>query len=123
MNTKHTPGPLFVDNSNQYSVCIVDSKGECVSQEPRYAYSSKQETVEDVMTGRYMGKSMQEAIEGNARQLADMRLRAAAPDLLESANLLSAVLAPIAAATRDENLTAKIAIARAAIAKATGEQQ
>ena len=76
-----------------------------------------------VMNGQIVSGAI--GIDGSTQEekKANSMLISAAPELLESVNLLSAALAPIAAATRDENLTAKIAIARAAIAKATGGAQ
>lgn len=54
MNAKHTPGPLFVrqPESFPFDIQIVDAKGDVGFCESRYAYSSKQKTVEDVMQGR-----------------------------------------------------------------------
>lgn len=85
MNAKHTPGPLFVrqPESFPFDIQIVDAKGEVAFRESRYAYSTKQETVEDVMQGHGFPFDQRDAvIAENGRQLADMHLRAAAPDLL-----------------------------------------
>lgn len=84
---KHTPGPLFVKNDEKHTISIVDGKGRVVHGEYRQAWSSSQKTVEDVMTGRHMNDQCA-AVEANARQLADMYLRAAGPELFDAVNLV-----------------------------------
>lgn len=94
MTTKHTPGPLFVRNIDPNSVQIVDSNGEVVHSEPRCAYSSKHRTAKDAMEARNFDKEWkQQAIDANARQLADMHLRAAGPELLDAVDLVLASFA------------------------------
>lgn len=147
MSAKHTPGPLIVrqPESFPFDIQIVDSNGDVVFRESRYAYATKQETVKDVMQGHGFPFNQRDAvIEANERQLADARLRAAAPDLLDALNeMLNDIegligesagvyglhmngdLAPwseLEEGGRFERLSS-MSKARAAIAKATGEQQ
>ena len=116
MSEKYTKGPWFVQQEEKWPfyINIVDSNGQIVSNEPRYAYSSRQETIEDVMTAyRFPKDERDAAIKANETQLANAHLRAAAPELLEA--LKWAVDNPNDDAYWIEQ-------ARAAIAKATGEQ-
>lgn len=116
MSEKYTKGPWFVRQEEKwpFDINIVDSNGQIVSNEPRYAYSSKQETIEDVMTAYRFPKDERDAvIKANETQLANAHLRAAAPDLLEA-------LTDLLKQTGIDGWWADKA--RAAILKATGEQ-
>ena len=117
MSEKFTKGPWFVRQEEKwpFDINIVDSNGQIVSNEPRYAYSSRQETIEDVMTAyRFPKDERDAAIKANETQLANAHLRAAAPELLEF------VKEWLERQGSDDNyMTAK---ARAVILKATGEQ-
>lgn len=87
MSAKHTPGPLFVVHVDKYpfDIQIQDAHGNVIHQEPRYAHSTQARSIADVMSGvGFRGKEKDEAVAANARQLADICLRAAAPDLLEA---------------------------------------
>jgi hypothetical protein len=117
---KHTPGPLFVRQPEKwpFNIEIVDAAGAVVFEERRYAYGSRQETVEDVMTGYGMRSSLdpdmqEKSVAANEKQLADAYLRAAAPELLEA---LEDALLHLWPNTEAANK------ARAALAKARGEQ-
>lgn len=124
MNAKHTPGPLFVrqPESLPFDIQIVDAKEDVVFCESRHAYSTKQETVEDVMQGYGFPLDLRDAaIAANERQLADMNLRAAAPDLLKALKDCVAVMDRELAGLKV--IQPELSAARAAIAKATGEPQ
>lgn len=133
MNTRHTPGPLHVDTDKRFpfDLLLVDATGNIIARESRYAYSTKQKTVEDVMTGRYLDPDIRvDAVLANERQLADMVLRAAAPELLE---LIKELILPFeqtclcsreescAVCSRPSSEFATAVKARAIIAKAEGK--
>ena len=124
MSEKYTKGPWFVRQEEKWPfyINIVDSNGQIISSEPRYAYSSKQETIEDVMTAYRFPKDERDAvIKANEIQLANAHLRAAAPELLE---LLERAVGRLEIAHRNGDSIMKewVIDARAAILKATGEQ-
>ena len=124
MTDKHTPGPLFVrqPESFPFDIQIVGAKEDVVFFESRYSYSTKQETVEDVMRGYGFPLDQRDAvIAANERQLADMHLRAAAPDLLKALKNCVAVMDRELAGLKV--IQPELSAARAAIAKATGEPQ
>ena len=115
----HTPGPLSVVQHNKwpFDILTVDGAGNEIFREVRKAAGSSQSTVAEVMSGQcFKGKfDRDSAIAANGRQLADAKLRAAAPDLLEALTRLL---------DDDEaNLTlqGRRNLARAAIAKATAQ--
>lgn len=124
MNAKHTPGPLVVRQPEMFpfDVEIVEASGNVVFQESRCAFSTKQKTVEDVMQGHGFPVDQRDAvIAANERQLADMHLRAAAPDLLKALEDCVAVMDRELAGLKV--IQPELSAARAAIAKATGEPQ
>jgi hypothetical protein len=90
METKHTPGPLFVRQPEKYPfpVEIVNESGEVVFSEQRHAHGTGQKTVQDAMEARNMryrgcpDDFVDNCIAANERQLADAYLRAAAPEML-----------------------------------------
>lgn len=84
-DTKWTSGPLHVVQQENWpwQIEVHDAEGNCVSTEQRTAYSSRHKTLNDVMTG-YDMPDVQEAVFLNERQVADMQLRAAAPELYEA---------------------------------------
>lgn len=113
---KHTPGPLFVrqPEDDLYHIQIVNAAGDVIFSEPRHSYSSKMETVDDVLGGYgFPRRDRDDAARANQRQLADAYLRAAAPEMLEA--LEDAV-------ERQGFTNANLIFARAAIAKARGEE-
>jgi hypothetical protein len=111
---KHTPGPLFVVQPEKwpFDIQTVDANGNVVFSERRMAYGSNQKTIADVMDGHGFKDKREEAVEWNARQLADAYLRAAAPDLLQA---LQKIHANGYTNMADHDMVAS------AIAKATGE--
>jgi hypothetical protein len=116
----HTPGPWCVEQLERFpwDISIVAADDEVLYLR-RNAHSSKDRTLDDVMSCRHHGMGQDEAAEGNRRQLADARLIAAAPELLEA---LKAVVTPLAGGSFI-NLTGENAqAALAAIAKAEGKQ-
>lgn len=117
MNAKHTPGPLFVRQPEMFpfDVEIVEASGNVVFQESRCALSTKQKTVEDVMQGHGFPVDQRDAvIAANERQVADMTLLAAAPDLLEALNAVEG------AYQCGADLNIVMDQVKSAIAKATG---
>lgn len=119
---KGTPGPLTVRQQNKwpFDIEIVDASGEVVFTEKRFAYSTSHKSLEDVMNAvGISGANSNLAIEGNARQLADAYLRAAAPDLLDA--LIALRSAELEDNCSAESILALRAKADAAIRKALGE--
>ena len=114
--SKHTPGPLFVVQPEKwpFDIQTIDASGNVVFSERRMAYGSNQKTVADVMHGHGFKDKRDEAVEWNARQLADAYLRAAAPELLE---------ALVALIECDHTTNELWQAARDAVAKATPHQQ
>ncbi|HEX8894413.1 MAG TPA: hypothetical protein VF783_13875 [Terriglobales bacterium] len=127
--TKHTSGPLFVRQPAKwpFRIEIVDAAGEVVHSEARYAYSTKHETIEDVMTAHgFHRDDVDAAVAGNERQLADAHLRAAAPDLLDVLKALHDAVDNYfgpskTGAAWPKYFDAEMFAARAAISKALGE--
>ncbi|OZI56769.1 hypothetical protein [Bordetella genomosp. 4] len=105
MTTKHTPGPWhWTRYSSEYG-CLEDEKGRDVLR-----------AVSGIVYDEY--DSDPPSIEVDA---ADADLIAAAPELLEALQALDALRGPFS--PTDERINEAWAKARAAIAKATGEQQ
>lgn len=128
MTTKHTPGPLrvVVDQKFPFNLRIVNQDGETVADERRASYSTANRTIEDVMTARGLPPEDKPiAIEANERQLADMHLRAAGPDLLAAAKMClkaerKRAARILAGATASTYTNERIKALEAAIAKAEG---
>jgi hypothetical protein len=129
MKTKHTPGPWVVheDETWPFDIRIVGAKGEEIIDARRWAYSTSQKTLADVMAGvGFRAVEVREVVERNARQMDNMRLMGAALDMLEACRIClkaererAAKLLPGAPARTYTD--ARIAKIEAAIAKATGE--
>ena len=131
---KHTPGSVSIWQSKNWPFDIEfrDASGETLARFSRYATSSRQRTLEDCMEA--VGFPLVEVAgirEGLARQLADLTLWASATDLLEALKSAQTALAMIVSPFSIEATTTLDAYthalnaeqaARAAIAKATGEQ-
>jgi hypothetical protein len=120
MSAAHTPGPWFADEEH-YSDCsvVVDSRGfeivEAGSTANLLGYEEK------LGIPHWADKPGQAYIEiGPEEQRANARLIAAAPELLEALKACSAVCA--GQEMSKSGLIAALEMARAAIAKATGEQ-
>lgn len=117
MGTKHTPGPWVVVQEDvfPFDIKIVAEDGTLISRERRYAYSSKQESIEDVMTAFGFPFDQRDVVSrANEAQLANAVLMASAPDL---------VFQLLAAANYIDALGGDSKSYRSAISKATGEQQ
>ena len=115
--TKHTPGPLSVSFGTKwpFEILIINKSGSVVYRDSLPCHSSKDKSFEEALNCRNFKANEQEEYAAiNHRAVADAYLRAAAPDLLEFAREW------LGRQVTDENyMTAK---ARAAIARATGEQ-
>jgi hypothetical protein len=87
MKTKHTPAPLSVKPSNVWPFDIVtyDVDNNEVFRRRLPAYSTSDKTFKQALSGVSFDLSEQEQIkEMNHKALADEKLRAAAPELLDS---------------------------------------
>ena len=87
METKFTPGPLRVEQDEEwpFQIRIVNAAGEEIETRRRYASSSDQRTLDDCLNAVGFDHAERPAImEALARQLADAHLRAAAPDMFEA---------------------------------------
>lgn len=118
-DSKHTPGPLTVRQPDAwpFDIEVVNTDGDVVWSERRFAHSTKQKNLTDCLYAVGFDRDERPAvIAGIERQLADIHLRAAAPDLLEAVQLARGWLALWASAERE------LAIIDAAIAKAQGTQ-
>lgn len=117
MSAGHTPGPWVIEEEPlRIEVCAGDY---AVVSQHRYAYcSTHMGSIADVMSGRgFDPEDRPEVIAGNARQMADLRLIAAAPELLALViQYRDDLHFPPAADSIERRLTA----INAAIAKATG---
>jgi hypothetical protein len=125
MSAKHTPGPLKVVQvkSWPFDIQIVNQQGCVVFLEGRYSYSSKQESLEDVMTGYGFPKEDKEAVvSANEEQLANAYLRAAAPDLLEALRICEGNITSLAD-SHPRVWAGWLSVVQSAIAKATGESK
>lgn len=82
---KHTPGPWELEQQPTWPWDLCVSWGdEVVITARRWAHSTSQKTVADVLAGKHMGKDREKAAAMNQRQLANLRLISAAPELLEA---------------------------------------
>jgi hypothetical protein len=110
----HTPGPWLVieDTEWPFNPRVESQGGSVIVSERRMAFSSSAKTLAAIMDGHHMGKDRAEAVRLNALQMANLRLIAAAPELLE---------ALIALASEEGGDMQDVLRARAAISKATGE--
>jgi hypothetical protein len=121
-----TPGPLSVRQSEKwpFDLEIIDEEGNVILHERLHSHSTDQKTITDAMSGKYMGKHEELAAKVNQKQLANMRLWAAAPDLLAALQLVIKYDECDSDRGVDMMLLYAEAIqaARAGIVKATGEQ-
>jgi hypothetical protein len=81
-----TPGPwqLKWDEERPWSLYIESAGGSVLLAQDRMCFSSRQESLDALMDGHFMGtvSEMREAARVNALQVANLRLMAAAPDML-----------------------------------------
>jgi hypothetical protein len=89
METKHTPGPLTVKPFKEYpfDILTVNSKDEVVFRTKLPAHCTSDKTFEQAFKCVHFGidEDREKCIEANERALADEKLRAAAPELLQFA--------------------------------------
>ena len=120
MTTKHTSGPLSVSFGTKwpFEILISNESGAVIYRESLPCHSSKDKNFEEALNCLNFKASEQEEYAAiNHRAVADAYLRAAAPDLLEA---LGALLERYVLAIGNEGI--ECLNARAAIARATGEQ-
>ena len=118
MTTKHTPGPLSVSFGTKwpFEILIVNESGAVVYRQSLPCHSSKDKTFEEALNcWNFKASEQEEYAAINHRAVADAYLRAAAPDLLVA---LGSLLDALPSATTHPAINA----ARAAIARAAGEQ-
>jgi hypothetical protein len=117
---KHTNGPLFASREEKwpFAVVIKNAQGETFASESAYAYSTKAETLSQFNRAVGFDHDQREAvIAANERQMADAKLRAAAPELLDA---LQAITSAFLSHTQwNGEPPEEVKAARAAIAKAT----
>jgi hypothetical protein len=130
----HTPGPWAIveEQERPWRIEVVSAGGSVLLAQDRMTFASKQETLADNMSGRYMGTptEQREAARVGALQMANLRLIAAAPALLAALQAICATASDLSEdvlcefandksdPTAAEEARAMLA-ARAAIARAT----
>ena len=115
--TKHTPGPLSVSFGTKwpFDILIVNQSGDVVHRELLPCHSSKDKNFEEALNcWNFKASEQEEYAAINKRAVADAYLRAAAPDLLEALKQI--------AGNDPYHQSSAGRIARAAIARATGDQ-
>lgn len=125
MSGKWTPGPLRVVEIETwpFAIDIVDAAGAIIETIPRYAYSTEQKTLADLRLAvgfKYSDRA--EVIAANERQLADLKLRAAAPALYEALANTTALL-KLYTGNLYADVNKVLADADAALSQALGEGQ
>jgi hypothetical protein len=115
--SKHTPGPFFVRQPDvwPFDIEVVGPDGDVAWSERRVAHSARQKNLTDCMFAVGFDHDRRPGIIASLeRQLADIYVRAAAPDLLEALSELLAHTSFMGIASHYDDM------ARAAIAKAEG---
>lgn len=86
MEAKHTPGPWKLSQSTQFPFdLVVHASGEEILSMRLWAHASGQKTPADAMDGvGFKGDERNQVRAALARQVADLTLASAAPDLLEA---------------------------------------
>lgn len=87
METKHTPGPLFVEHSDKwpFDLLTFDSEGETVFTTKLPCSSTSDRSAEDALQCQSFPIGEREIyVKAQERAVADEVLRAAAPELLEA---------------------------------------
>ena len=69
------PWKLIQEDKWPFNIVIVDTSGEIILKQGRYAYSSRDKTIEDVMGCRHhsYGKERDDASAANHKQLARLQ--------------------------------------------------
>lgn len=82
----YTRGPLTVEIEQcfPFDIVTLNSQGGVEFRRRMPAHSTRQACAEQCMAGMYMKSYQEDAVLLNARAVADERLRAAAPELLEA---------------------------------------
>lgn len=112
---KHTPGPLSVSTGTKwpFDIFVTNESGVVVFKDSLPCHSSMDNSFYEALHCLNFKSSEREQYAAmNMRAFADAHLRAAAPDLLEALQML----------LEFPNTGPATTTARAAIAKATGEQ-
>lgn len=136
MTTKHTPGPLSVSFGTKwpFEILISNELGAVVYRQSLPCHSSKDKNFEEALNcWNFKASEQEEYAAINHRAVANARLIAAAPDLLKALQWYEAKAVQMGRAAIHQDsklmlaLMKEIAVeygaqARAAIAKATGEQ-
>lgn len=79
--TMHTPGPWTIKED----INRIEIVGPFDVRVFRYAYAAGTKTIEDVMAGfGFEQEQIPEVVANNARQMADIRLMCASPELFEA---------------------------------------
>lgn len=115
---KWTKGPLKLERDQQWPLylAIVGADGAVLHTASRFALAAEMETPEDCLSGvGFSGDDLALAREGNRRQLADLTLWAAAPDLYAACVWAEGALAPFSKEPAEKS---GISLLRAALAKA-----
>ena len=123
MTTKHTPGPLSVSFGTKwpFEILIINESGGVVYRESMPCHSSKDKNFEEALNcWNFKACEQEEYAAINHRAVADAYLKAAAPDLLEALETLSKMAEAFPSELHEKH--PDVVAARAAIAKATGEQ-
>jgi hypothetical protein len=119
----HTPGPWVLEQSEQFPFDLIvrDAAGTEILRERLWAHASGQKTASEAMDGvGFRGAERDEVRVVLARQMADLRLAASAPDLLEALKGLVEEVCDYATINKlgDPEQKHNVKLARAAIAKA-----
>jgi len=70
MGEMNLPWRVVISDVWPFHIRVLDSEARDVLHEKRYAYGSKQNTLEDVMSGRFLGADKDVAVRENAAQMA-----------------------------------------------------
>lgn len=89
----HTTLTVFESPTFPFTIELRDADGNTVKSYPRAAFCSRDDSIRDVMSGKnHDPKYRQLAIEANRRQLQEVHMEAAGPDLLAAAERALALI-------------------------------